>query len=135
MQVTVSRDARQMTDWLVSGKFPLCIRCNAGSEVGKAKEQGLPIGFLDTESWKEGGSSSAAGGTLGIPSRAPHPNAAKVFINWFLSREGQMALQKFGHPDAHNFRRIDIPKETSILTIGWRRARNISISPNPSIRI
>src|SRR5215831_13451065 len=69
MQVTVSRDARQMTDWLVSGKFPLCIRCNAGSEVGKAKDQGLPIGFLDTESWKEGGSSSAAGGTLGIPMR------------------------------------------------------------------
>src|SRR5215467_15960743 len=45
MQVTVSRDARQMTDWLVSGKFPLCIRCNAGSEVGKAKDQGLPIGI------------------------------------------------------------------------------------------
>lgn len=111
MQVTVSRDARQMTDWLVSGKFPLCIRCNAGSEVGKAKEQGLPIGFLDTESWKEGGSSSAAGGTLGIPSRAPHPHAAKVFINWFLSREGQMALQKLGRPDAHNSRRIDIPKD------------------------
>ena len=111
MQVTVSRDARQMTDWLASGKFLLCIRCNAGSEVGKAKEQGLPIGFLDTESWKEGGSSSAAGGTLGIPSRAPHPNAAKVFINWFLSREGQIALQKFGRPDAHNSRRIDIPKD------------------------
>jgi iron(III) transport system substrate-binding protein len=111
IQVTVSRDARQMTDWLVSGKFPLCIRCNAGSEVAKAKEQGLPIGFLDTESWKEGGSSSAAGGTLGIPSRVPHPNAAKVFINWFLSREGQMALQKFGRPDAHNSRRIDIPKD------------------------
>ena len=111
MQVTVSRDARQMTDWLASGKFPLCIRCNAGSEVGKAKEQGLPIGSLDTESWKEGGSSSAAGGTLGIPSRAPHPNAAKVFINWFLSREGQIALQKLGRPDAHNSRRIDIPKD------------------------
>jgi iron(III) transport system substrate-binding protein len=111
MQVTVSRDARQMTDWLASGKFPLCIRCNAGSEVGKAKEQGLPIGSLDTEGWKEGGSSSAAGGTLGIPSRAPHPNAAKVFINWFLSREGQIALQKFGRPDAHNSRRIDIPKD------------------------
>jgi iron(III) transport system substrate-binding protein len=111
MQVTVSRDARQMTDWLASGKFTLCVRCNAGSEVGKAKEQGLPIGSLDTESWKEGGSSSAAGGTLGIPSRAPHPNAAKVFINWFLSREGQIALQKFGRPDAHNSRRIDIPKD------------------------
>ena len=111
MQITVSRDARQMTDWLASGKFSLCIRCNAGSEVGKAIEQGLPIRSLDTESWKEGGSSSVAGGTLGIPSRAPHPNAAKVFINWFFSREGQIALQKLGRPDAHNSRRIDIAKD------------------------
>jgi len=111
MQVTVSRDPRQMTDWLAAGKFPLCIRCNAGSEVGKAVQQKLPIGYLNTEAWKEGGSSSAAGGTLGIPTRAPHPNAAKVFINWFLSREGQIALQKLGRPDAHNSRRIDIPKD------------------------
>jgi iron(III) transport system substrate-binding protein len=111
MQITVSRDARQMTDWLSSGRFSLCIRCNAGSEVGKALQQALPIDYLDTANWKEGGSSSAAGGTLAIPSRAPHPNAAKVFVNWFLSREGQLALQKLGRPDAHNSRRIDIPKE------------------------
>jgi iron(III) transport system substrate-binding protein len=111
MQITVSRDARQMTDWLSAGKYSLCIRCNAGSEVGKAVQQKLPIGYLDTEDWKEGGSSSAAGGTLGIPTRAPHPNAAKVFINWLLSREGQIALQKLGRPDAHNSRRIDIPKD------------------------
>ncbi len=111
MQVAISRDARQMTDWLAAGKYSLCIRCNAGSEVGKAVQQKLPIGYLDTEDWKEGGSSSAAGGTLGIPTRAPHPNAAKVFINWFLSREGQTALQKLGRPDAHNSRRIDIPKD------------------------
>ena len=111
MQVTVSRDPRQMTDWLAAGKFSLCIRCNAGAEVGKAVEQKLPIGYLDTEDWKEGGSSSAAGGTLGLANRAPHPNAAKLFINWLLSREGQSALQRFGRPDAHNSRRIDIPKD------------------------
>src|SRR6185503_16574512 len=111
MQVVISRDARQMTDWLATGKYSLCIRCNAGSEVGKAVQQKLPIGYLDTENWKEGGSSSAAGGTLGIPTRAPHPNAARVFINWFLSREGQTALQKLGRPDAHNSRRIDIAKD------------------------
>jgi iron(III) transport system substrate-binding protein len=111
MQVTVSRDPRQMADWLAAGKFSLCIRCNAGGEVGKAIEQKLPIGYLDTQDWKEGGSSSAAGGTLGLANRALHPNAAKVFINWLLSREGQSALQKFGRPDAHNSRRIDIPKD------------------------
>ena len=111
MQITVSRDPRQMTDWLSAGKFSLCIRCNAGSEVGKALQQQLPIGYLDAEDWKEGGSSSAAGGTLGIPTHAPHPNAAKVFVNWLLSREGQITLQKLGRPDAHNSRRIDIPKD------------------------
>jgi ABC-type glycerol-3-phosphate transport system substrate-binding protein len=79
--------------------------------VGKAVQQKLPIDYLDTEDWKEGGSSSAAGGTLGITNRAPHPNAAKLFVNWFLSREGQTALQKYGRPDAHNSRRIDIPKD------------------------
>lgn len=111
MQIVVSRDPRQMTDWLSSGKLPLCIRCNAGGEVEKAIQQKLPLAYLDTENWKEGGSSSAAGGTLGIPSRAPHPNAAKLLVNWLLSREGQMALQKLGRPDAHNSRRIDIPKD------------------------
>jgi hypothetical protein len=111
MEVTISRDSRLMTDWLSSGKFSICIRCTAGGEVGKGKQQGLPIDFLDTGTWKEGGSSSAGGGTLALPSRAPHPNAVKVFVNWFLSREGQMALQQFGRPDAHNSRRIDIPKD------------------------
>jgi ABC-type Fe3+ transport system substrate-binding protein len=111
MQIVVSRDPRQMVDWLSTGKLPLCIRCNAGGEVEKAIQQKLPLGYLDTDNWKEGGSSSAAGGTLGIPNRAPHPNAAKILVNWLLSREGQMALQKLGRPDAHNSRRIDIPKD------------------------
>lgn len=111
MQVTISRDARQMTDWLAAGKFPICICCNAAAEVGKAFQQHLPIAYFDTDEWKEGGGTSAAGGTLGLPSRAPHPNAAKVLVNWLLSREGQMAIQKFGRPDAHNSRRIDIPKD------------------------
>jgi ABC-type Fe3+ transport system substrate-binding protein len=111
MQIVVSRDARQMADWLSSGKLPLCIRCNAGGEVEKAIQQKLPIAYFDTANWQEGGSSSAAGGTLGIASRAPHPNAAKLLVNWLLSREGQLAVQKLGRPDAHNSRRIDIPKD------------------------
>jgi ABC-type Fe3+ transport system substrate-binding protein len=44
--------------------------------------------------------------------QAPHPNAAKVFINWFLSPRGQLALQKLGDPDdPPNSRRIDISKD------------------------
>ncbi|MGH7809597.1 MAG: hypothetical protein ACREP5_04900, partial [Candidatus Binatia bacterium] len=42
-----------------------------------------------------------------------HPNAAKVFINWLLSRDGQTLFQKvISQPgDARNSRRIDVPKD------------------------
>ena len=45
--------------------------------------------------------------------RAPHPNAAKVFINWLLSREGQIAFQKvLSLPeDPKDSRRVDVPKD------------------------
>ena len=44
---------------------------------------------------------------------APHPNAAKVFINWLLSREGQSAFQRIiSTPgEVKNSRRIDVPKD------------------------
>jgi iron(III) transport system substrate-binding protein len=109
MGITYSRDYRQMVDWLARGRFSLCIGCK---EVDRARAQGLPLGDFDTSLWKEGASFSAGGGTLSFFDRAPHPNAAKVFINWFLSRKGQIALQRYGNPDdPPNSRRVDIPKD------------------------
>ncbi|HEX2260902.1 MAG TPA: hypothetical protein VHJ56_04660, partial [Candidatus Binatia bacterium] len=39
---------------------------------------------------------------------APHPNATKVYVNWFLSREGQLIWQKL---TGRNSFRTDIPKD------------------------
>jgi iron(III) transport system substrate-binding protein len=109
MDITFSKDRRQMTDWLAQGKYPICMGCDF---VQRAKQQGLPIDTVDTSAWKEGAALSVSGGTIGLVNRAPHPNAAKVFVNWFLSRKGQIALQKLGNPDnPPNSRRIDIPKD------------------------
>ena len=108
-EITFSRDSRQMIDWLAQGRFAICFGCSGAL---KAKHQGLPIEIFDTSVWKEGATFSVGGGTLSLPSQAPHPNAAKVFVNWFLSRKGQMALQKLGDPDEPpNSARIDIPKD------------------------
>jgi len=41
--------------------------------------------------------------------KAPHANAAKVFVNWLLSREGQISFQQ--SQGACDSARIDIPKE------------------------
>ena len=109
MEITYSKNFRQMTDWLAQGKFAICIGCK---DSMRAKHQGLPVDDFDTNRWKEGSSFSAGGGSISLMNQAPHPNAAKVFLNWFLSRKGQMALQKLGDPDdPANSRRIDIPKD------------------------
>jgi len=109
MEITYSKNFRQMTDWLAQGKFAICMGCK---DSMRAKNQGLPVDDFDTNKWKEGSSFSAGGGSFSYLNQAPHPNAAKVFINWFLSRKGQIALQKLGDvDDPANSRRIDIPKD------------------------
>ena len=110
MEVSIARDYRQPVDWLAAGKFSLCIPC-VSDEMDKAMEQGLPVGLI--LSLKEGGTLSSSGGTLSLLQNAPHPNAAKVFVNWLLSREGQAQVQKGrkGRPrTGSNSLRIDIPK-------------------------
>ena len=103
---------RQSVDWLANGKMALCLPCQ-GSSVAKAKSQGLPVSMFEPYHMKEGINISSAFGQLALLNQAPHPNAAKVFINWYLSREGQIAFQKaMSNPgDAKNSRRIDIPKD------------------------
>ena len=67
---------------------------------------------LDAHALKEGAALEAGGTMISLVNRAPHPNAAKVLINWFLSREGQMTIQKTEPGDAgQNSLREDIPKE------------------------
>ena len=53
--------------------------------------QGLPLMQFLPGLLKEGSSVTAYNGTLSYFNRAPHPNAAKVAVNWLLSREGQTA--------------------------------------------
>jgi iron(III) transport system substrate-binding protein len=109
MDIQYAKNFRQMTDWLAQGKYAICMGCK---DSMRAKNQGLPVDDFDTTRWKEGSSFSSGGGSLSMLNQAPHPNAAKVFINWFLSRKGQIALQKLGDPDdPPNSRRIDIPKD------------------------
>ena len=44
-------------------------------------------------------------GTVSMMDHAPHPNAAKLYINWLLSKAGQTDWGQTGH----NSRRLDVP--------------------------
>lgn len=108
MDITMTRYSRQATDWLALGKFAICSFCSEDVEIGK--RQGLPIDSLDVD-WKEATALVSQSGNLAILKNAPHPNAAKVFVNWFLAREGQAELQILAKVQSAESRRSDIPKD------------------------
>ena len=112
MQLTLSRDHRQLVDWLAAGKAAICVPCD-DAELGAAKEQRLPVETV-THTLKEGDYIAGGQGVISLITPAPHPYAAQIFLNWFLSREGQTLYQeqsvKSGQRNA-NSRRTDIPKD------------------------
>jgi iron(III) transport system substrate-binding protein len=112
MDLTLTRDFRQGIDWLAQGKFPLAMFFS-NSDVKAAARQGLPVDVIDNSPFKEGVPLGVGFGTLTLLKNAPHPNAAKVFINWYLSRKAQTALQKdmAKFADAPDSLRVDIPKD------------------------
>src|SRR5262245_9849285 len=103
----------QGEDWLAAGKYSICL-CRHQS-LSEAKTQGLPVDLVEPASFKEGVGVETRAKTLVLMNQAPHPNAAKVFLNWFLSREGQSDFQKtsgkFLDAGAEGSLRIDIPKD------------------------
>src|SRR5713226_5456794 len=126
MDLTPSRDSRQIADWLSSGKFAVTLLSSASRmDLGKAKAQGLPVGWYGPKELKEGAAITAASGGIALINRAPHPNAAKIAINWLLSREGQIAYQKFfaTAEEGPDSLRIDIPKNG--VPVGSRRVEGV----------
>jgi len=111
-EITLFRDRAQGTNWLASGKYPLCLLCR---DIDKAVKQGLPVEDVAPDQIKEGASVGGGGSSvIVLINRAPHPNAAKVFINWYLSRQGQMVWQNVMNKkevEASDSMRIDIPKD------------------------
>jgi hypothetical protein len=114
MDITLSREGRQLVDWLSVGKFAIAIAPSA-SEVQASMKQGLPVNRFEPRAFKEGIYMRATQGSLSILNRLPHPNATKVFANWLLSREGQTHYQKhFLRIDPVFSLRDDVPPDPTV---------------------
>jgi iron(III) transport system substrate-binding protein len=110
MDLTFSRDYRQATDWLAQKRFAIFLFSQSDDTLN-AKQQGLPVQVLDTTGWKEGAGLDPIGGAYALMDKPAHPNAAKVLLNWLLSREGQISVQRDPESAGRNDSlRIDIPK-------------------------
>ncbi|HLY66491.1 MAG TPA: extracellular solute-binding protein, partial [Chloroflexota bacterium] len=101
--VMLTPDDRQLTDWVARGDYPIGVAAQDFSAID-LKKRGVPVELLPAESVKEGTYLTAAWGSVGAVNKAPHPNAAKVYLNWLLSRSGQEDVTKAsGYPS----RRLD----------------------------
>jgi iron(III) transport system substrate-binding protein len=100
---------RQGTDWLSQGKFPICFLCR---RIDRAQMQGLPVAELDPYAISERPGIGSGSGSIVLMNRHPHANAAKVFINWFLSQEGQTAFLQANKEELRvGSMREDLPQE------------------------
>ena len=88
----ISRDTRLITDGLARGTYAITL----GAEDGKVealRKEGVPVSILAnlTDLYSE---VSASFGQVAIMDSAPHPNAAKVFVNWIASKEGSEVFNR-----------------------------------------
>ena len=87
-----------------------------GGADDAARKQGVPVGEFDHTYLKEAGGDIGTSGNSGLAliNKAPNPNAVKVLINWFLSRQGQTVWQDVMNNkvvEPSDSMRTDIPKE------------------------
>jgi ABC-type Fe3+ transport system substrate-binding protein len=100
-ELFVTANARQLVEALAKGKIAICVGCSRHNVTPFIKA-GLPLKLLPIA--KEG--DEATGGyAVGVLKNPPHPNAAKVFVNWLLSKEGQ---ELWGRAMLDASRRLDV---------------------------
>ena len=101
-ELFLTRDLRQLADALAKGKVAIAFGLGR-SQIDPFVEAGLPVKPVPAP--KEGLPASNSFGVIGIIKNPPNPNATKVFINWFLSREGQ---DWYGRIMENGSRRLDV---------------------------
>jgi ABC-type Fe3+ transport system substrate-binding protein len=94
MDVTFVGDRRLLQNWLTQGKFPLQFPASSVDELLKLAKAGLPIKAGEIAKKSPGLILGGSSCCIEAFDRPPHPNAAKLFLNWFLSKEGQAEVNR-----------------------------------------
>lgn len=87
----LSRDENQITEFMVRGQHPVGLGVQAVI-LQKFTAQGLAKNLKQLDLPET--SYQASSGVLWLANHAPHPNAAKVFINWLLTKDSQVLWAK-----------------------------------------
>lgn len=101
----ILREFRQEADGVGQGRYPVLVGGNEAT-VEELMKKGVPIAVVDPRQLREGSDASPGFGAVSLFNRAPHPNAARAYLNWLLSKEGQTA---FSRATGYVSNRSDVP--------------------------
>ncbi|MDO8637070.1 MAG: extracellular solute-binding protein, partial [Dehalococcoidia bacterium] len=100
----ILRNERQQVEWVSQGKYPVLLS-PLTTPLAEFIKAGAPIKEVIPI---EGSHYTGGVGNIAMVQNAPHPKAAKLFINWYLSKEGQSIMsQETLNPSA----RLDVSTE------------------------
>lgn len=93
--VVIQRDNRIHIESVARGKYAIAL-APLPDLIAEFSEVKAPIKIAIVE---EDNRLTSAAGAMGVPTQFAHPNAAIVFVNWLLSKEGQTVFAKaWGNP-------------------------------------
>jgi iron(III) transport system substrate-binding protein len=106
-EITLIKNFQQEVDMLGQGRYPVLLGAADFIVEARAK-QGVPVAVVDPRQLKEGSDVSPANGAVAFFNRPPHPNAAKVYLNWLLSKDEQ---REFARVNGYISSRLDVPTD------------------------
>lgn len=119
----IDRDQRREIEWVAQGKYAWLLGPN-NAMLYQLEQRGLKFGILPE--FKDYGTHIGTGsGCIALMNRAPHSNAALLFINWFLNREAQTTWSKVLNLQS---RRLDVPVDHLPVYLKIKPAGNYWVS-------
>ncbi|OGQ84024.1 MAG: hypothetical protein A3F90_14630 [Deltaproteobacteria bacterium RIFCSPLOWO2_12_FULL_60_19] len=103
-EIILTQDYRQQAEWLVRGRYPIGLGV-LNTVLWTLQNEGLGKNVRPLKDLRLI-SATPGFGNAALINRAPHKNAAKIYINWLLSREGQSS---YAEHTGDNSRRLDLP--------------------------
>lgn len=89
LEPKITRDRREQVDMVAKGASALCFFAYTDYALPLI-DAGAPIKLITLKE----GRYPVTGFSVAMINNAPNPNAAKVFMNWLLSKEGQVVYSK-----------------------------------------
>ena len=105
-----SDDVRIRESWVIGGSVPIAFSDgDLDRELERLEKAGMPVALHSIPYKLPFLTAGGSGCCIQVYNRAPHPNAAKLYLNWFLSKEGQTAIHQITPSIARQSMREDIP--------------------------